>query len=35
MRAVTALEDLQTALAQNLDANLAVEVSCLRIEGLV
>jgi DNA polymerase-3 subunit delta' len=35
MRAVKALEELQAALAQNLDANLAVEVNCLRIEGLV
>jgi DNA polymerase-3 subunit delta' len=35
MRAVRALEELQAALAQNLDANLAVEVNCLRIEGLV
>jgi DNA polymerase-3 subunit delta' len=35
MRAVKALEDLQTALAQNIEAHLAVEVACLRIEGLV
>ena len=35
LRAVKALEDLQTALAQNLEPNLAVEVSCLRIEGLI
>ena len=35
MRAVKALEDLQTALAQNVEANLAVERACLRIEGLV
>lgn len=35
MRAVKALEELQAALAQNLDANLAVELNCLRIEGLV
>ena len=34
IRAVKALEELQAALAQNLDANLAVEVCCLRIEGL-
>jgi hypothetical protein len=35
IRAVKALEDLQTALAQNVEAHLAVEVACLRIEGLV
>ena len=35
MRAVKALEELQGALAQNTEANLAVEVACLRIEGLV
>ena len=35
MRAVRALEELQTALAQNLDGNLSVELCCLRIEGLV
>jgi DNA polymerase-3 subunit delta' len=35
MRAVKALEDLQTALAQNIEAHLAVEVACLRIEGLI
>ena len=33
--AVKALEDLQAALMQNVEANLAVEVCCLRIEGLV
>jgi hypothetical protein len=35
MRAVKALEDLQSALMQNVESNLAVEVCCLRIEGLV
>ena len=35
MRAVKALEDLQTALAQNIEPNLAVEVACLKIEGLI
>jgi DNA polymerase-3 subunit delta' len=35
IRAVQALEELQAALMQNVDANLAVEVCCLRIEGLV
>jgi DNA polymerase-3 subunit delta' len=35
LRAVKALEDLQAALAQNCEPNLAVEVACLRIEGLV
>ncbi len=35
MRAVKALEELQAALAQNCEPNLAVEVACLRIEGLV
>jgi len=35
MRAVKALEELQAALMQNVDANLAVEVCCLRLEGLV
>jgi DNA polymerase-3 subunit delta' len=35
MCAVKALEDLQTALAQNVEAHLAVEVACLRIEGLL
>jgi len=35
LRAVKALEELQAALASNCDANLAVEVACLRIEGLV
>jgi len=34
-RAVRALEDLQAALAQNCEPNLAVEYACLRIEGLV
>jgi DNA polymerase-3 subunit delta' len=35
MRAVKALEDLQAALMQNVEANLAVEVCCLKIEGLI
>src|SRR3984957_1260979 len=35
LRAVKALEELQAALAQNCEPNLAVEVACLRIEGLV
>jgi len=35
IRAVKALEELQTALAQNSEPNLAVEFACLRIEGLV
>jgi DNA polymerase-3 subunit delta' len=35
VRAVKALEELQTALAQNVEAHLAVEVACLRLEGLV
>jgi DNA polymerase-3 subunit delta' len=35
MRAVKALEELQAALAQNCEPNLAVEYACLRIEGLV
>jgi DNA polymerase-3 subunit delta' len=35
MRAVKALEDLQAALAQNVEPNLAVDVACLKIEGLV
>ena len=35
MRAVKALEELQAALAQNCDANMSVEVNCLRIEGLL
>jgi DNA polymerase-3 subunit delta' len=35
MRAVKALEELQSGLAQNAEPNLAVEVACLRIEGLV
>jgi DNA polymerase-3 subunit delta' len=34
-RAVKALEELQAALAQNCEPNLAVEYACLRIEGLV
>jgi DNA polymerase-3 subunit delta' len=34
-RAVRALEQLQDALARNCEPNLAVEVACLRIEGLV
>ena len=33
--AVKALEELQAGLAQNCEANLAVEYACLRIEGLV
>jgi len=35
LRAVKALEELQAGLAQNCEANLAVEYACLRIEGLV
>jgi len=35
LRAVKALEELQAGLAQNCDANLALECACLRIEGLV
>jgi DNA polymerase-3 subunit delta' len=35
VRAVKALEDLQAALAQNCEAHLAVEVNCLRLEGLI
>ncbi len=35
LRAVRVLEELQAALAQNCEPNLAVEVACLRIEGLV
>jgi DNA polymerase-3 subunit delta' len=35
LRAVKALEELQAALAQNCEPNLAVEYACLRIEGLV
>jgi len=35
MRAVKALEELQAALAQNCEPNLAVEYACLRIEGLI
>jgi DNA polymerase-3 subunit delta' len=35
LRAVEALEELQAALAQNCEPNLAVEHACLRIEGLV
>jgi DNA polymerase-3 subunit delta' len=35
MRAVKALEELQASLAQNVEAHLAVEVACLKIEGLI
>jgi DNA polymerase-3 subunit delta' len=35
LAAVQALEELQAALAQNCEPNLAVEVACLCIEGLV
>ena len=35
IRAVKALEELQTVLAQNVEANLAVEVACLKVEGLL
>jgi len=35
LRAVKALEELQAGLAQNCEANLAVEYACLRLEGLV
>ena len=35
MSAVKALEELQAALAQNIEAHLAVEYACLKIEGLV
>ena len=35
LRAVKALEELQTALAQNIEPHLAVEYACLKIEGLV
>jgi DNA polymerase-3 subunit delta' len=35
MRAVKALEELQAALAQNVEAHLAVEYACLKMEGLV
>jgi len=35
LRAVKALEELQAGLAQNIEAHLAVEVACLRLEGLV
>ncbi|HUB67019.1 MAG TPA: hypothetical protein VL981_05995 [Candidatus Methylacidiphilales bacterium] len=35
MRAVKALEELQTALAQNIETHLAVEYACLKMEGLV
>ena len=35
LHAVKALEELQAALAQNCEPNLAVEYACLRIEGLV
>jgi DNA polymerase-3 subunit delta' len=34
LRAVKALEELQAALAQNCEPNLAVEYACLRVEGL-
>ncbi len=35
IRAVKALEDLQASLAQNIEPHLAVEVACLKIEGLI
>ena len=35
LRAVKALEELQAALAQNCEPNLAVEYACLRVEGLI
>jgi DNA polymerase-3 subunit delta' len=35
LRAVKSLEELQAALAQNCEPNLAVEYVCLRIEGLL
>jgi hypothetical protein len=35
LRAVKVLEELQAALAQNSEPNLAVEVACLRVEGLI
>jgi DNA polymerase-3 subunit delta' len=35
LRAVKALEELQAALAQNCEPNLAVEYACLRIVGLI
>jgi DNA polymerase-3 subunit delta' len=35
LRAVKALEELQAALAQNCEPNLAVEYACLRTEGLI
>jgi hypothetical protein len=35
LRAVKVLEELQAGLAQNCEANLAVEYACLRLEGLV
>ena len=35
LRAVKALEELQTSLAQNVEAHLAVEVACLKIEDLI
>jgi len=35
IRAVRALEELQASLAQNVEPNLAVEVACLKIEGLI
>ncbi len=35
LRAVKALEELQAGLAQNIEAHLAVEHACLKIEGLI
>jgi DNA polymerase-3 subunit delta' len=35
LRAVKALEELQAGLAQNSEPSLAVEVACLRVEGLI
>jgi DNA polymerase III subunit delta' len=35
LHAVKALEELQAGLAQNCEANLAVEYACLRVEGLL
>jgi DNA polymerase-3 subunit delta' len=35
LRAVKALEELQAGLAQNIEAHLAVEHACLRLEGLI
>jgi DNA polymerase III subunit delta' len=35
LRAVKALEELQAALAQNCEPNLAVEYACLRVEELI